>query len=436
MTFVLLKIGVILTPYYELLVKLLPYGHVATPDTRVAKTFIGLWIALAIGLSAMFSGEIRKCKNIWILFFLVFIPLNIHLAPKYSIQLNGVDSTNYWVWKPFVMMLCYFIMFLGVQSLNITKETLKSLFGTIVWCGFIMAVYMILQNFGWDQFFESKTGEAYRTVTKPITVGTLGNSTLVSPFVAMIIPLALYLRHISATFPQQKKPIFIITSWIVVPTLIYAVWLSQSNMAIGAMIVSLILYSCLRWKMRGVFVVYLALVLSFSVLNGIRVLNHSQFNKMETKITAANGRIAVWKEIIRIAKEEKLGNIRNASGNVIKARHPFTGTGIGSYPVLIKQITKSIFGQAHNEYLEVFVTMGIGGFVLLMLSIMFMLLSSMFAFFDDFNRDELAALLSSFVCIALVALGTFPWQIAPIIFYTVVIVGLLHNRRILKGVLQ
>ena len=408
---ILLKIGVIALPFYELLIKLLPFATTTAINTREAKSFLGFYIALAIGLSGIYSGEIRKCKNKWILLFLLFIPINIHLAPQYNIELNGVSSPNYWVWKPFLTILCYFFMFIIVQSLKITRESLSKLFNVMVWCGLIMSTYVLFQNFGWDQFFIIKPGQHITASTNPLLVGTLGNSTIVSPYIAMIIPIALYLRR-----------------WIVALVLICAVIACQSNMAIGAMIVSLLLYVCFRYRLRGIFVVFLALTLSVSVLNGIRVLNPQKFTKITSKVTSASGRIAVWKESIKISKESELGKG--------KTRHPFTGTGLGSYPVLYRPLMKSTFGKAHNEYLEVFCTMGIGGFVLFLMAIGFMLKSVFISYFEGFNQTEIAALICSFVCISLVALGTFIWQVSPQNYYTVLIFGLLSNRRILKGELQ
>ena len=406
MTLILLKIGVIVLPFYELLVKVFPLALVQTPDTRTAKLFLGLWIALAIGLSALFLGQVNRCKNRWLLLFLIFIPLNIHLSPQYPIELNGVKSPNYWVWKPFVMILCYFLMFMAVQSLKITRESLSKLLNIMVWCGLVMAGYVILQNFGWDQFFAARVGEPFRTVTKPVTVGTLGNSTIVSPYIAMIIPFALYLRK-----------------WVVSGVLIYAVFATQSEMAIGAMIVSIALYSCLRWKLRAIFTVFLMGVFAVGILTGIKAKNPEKFAEIKTKVIQTNGRVAIWKESIRISKEE------NLRGNT---PHPYTGTGLGSYSVLYRPLMKSTFGQAHNEYLEVFCTMGIVGFVLFLMAIGFMLKSAFLAYVD-YNQAEIAALLCSFICISLVAFGTFIWQLSPHNYYTVLIFGLLSNRRLLKG---
>ena len=57
------------------------------------------------------------------------------------------------------------------------------------WAGFIMAVYVILQALGWDQFFEVKPEQHFKAVTQNGLGGNLGQPTIVAPFLAMIIPL-------------------------------------------------------------------------------------------------------------------------------------------------------------------------------------------------------------------------------------------------------
>lgn len=409
MTLVLLKVGMVLSPFYELLVKLCPSAVVITPDTRIAKTFIGIWLAIIIGGSACFSGELKRCKNKWILLFLVFIPLSIHLSPQYNIELNGVKSSNFWAWKPFVMYLSYFLMFMVVQSLNITKRGIRGIFNTMAWCAFVMAGYVLLQNIGWDQFFNVKTGGQFDNVTKPLVVGTLGNSTIVSPYIAMIIPMALYLHR-----------------WVVSFVLICAVVVSQSAMAIGAMVVSLLVYLCLRFRMKGVFVVFLTVVLGVSVLNGVRVLKPQVFESM--RIVENNGRISLWKGIVKEMKSGEFGEAKDS--------YPYTGLGLGSYNVLMKPTLGNIFAQAHNEYIQVFVETGLIGLFLFLMAIFYMMKEALLSYIDGFNRSEISALVCSFLCIGLVACGSFPWQIAPLIYLTVIVVGLLHNENILQGELE
>jgi len=412
MTLILLKTGLVLTAYYELLLKLLPYSLPTSPDTRVAKLFVGMWLTLALYLSALFSNEIRKVKNRWLLLFILYIPLSIHLSPQYNIELNGVLSTNFWVWKPFVLILCYFGMFVSVQSLNITKHTLRSVFSVMVWCGAIMAGYIILQRFGWDQFFIQKTSQQFTGVTQQGLVGSLGQPTIVSPFIAMIVPFAIYLRRYG-----------------VAVLLIIAVVLTQSAVAIGAMIISLLVYACLRWRLRAVLAVVLVIVASSVYLS---------FNKgVMSELADTNGRSHVWSDSIRVLKEERFGQVvkgEKSEQRDYRKNAPYTGIGLGSYSVLIQPKIKSNFDKAHNEYLEILCTMGIGGVLLFLMAIGYMLKTAFHTYnIEMFNRGELTALMSSFICISIIAGGTFIWQLSPHQFYTVLVAGLLSNRRLLKG---
>ena len=411
MTMILLSIGLVLTPFYELVIKLFPYSVVMTPDTRVAKLQIGMMLALAVGLYSLFSGEIRRCKNIWILLFLVFIPISIHLSPQYNIELNGVMSPNYWVWKPFVLYLSFFLMFMSVHSLNITKESFKSLLNVMVWCGFVMAVYVLLQNFGWDQFFNKRLGAEFVQVTKPVTVGNLGNSTVVSPYIAMIIPLALYLRR-----------------WVFAGVMVCAVIACHSTMATGAMIVSLLAYACLRGGLKAILGGVLVGLTVAAVLSFAGYKNPKGFDKVASKVMNDNGRVAVWRGVVEKMKNGEFGES--------KSRYPFTGIGPGAYSILMQPLLKTKFAQVHNEYLQVFCEVGLIGLFLFLMAIAFMVNSVFRSYLAGTNVPEFSALLASFICIALVACGTFIWQLSPHNFYTTIIVGLLHNRRLLKGELE
>ena len=416
MTMILLKVGLVLTPFYEILVKLFPMAVVQTPDTRMAKSFLTMWLALAIGLSALFLSEIRMCKNKWILFFIAFIPLSIHLSPQYNIELNGVMSPNYWVWKPFVEILCYFLMFTAIQSLRINRQSVKSILTVMVWCGTIMAVYVLIQNTGWDQFFNKRTGGVnnnfFFSVTKPITVGTLGNSTIVSPYLAILVPLSIYLkRHVSTIM------------------LICAVLACHSHVATGAMILSLIAYSCLKCGKKLTLVVFLAVLLALSVASWSNYFHPKEFRQARSRIFKDNGRVEVWKSIIIAMREKEFGIAS-------KTRHPFTGLGLGSYPIVMKPEINTIFAQAHNEYIEVLCQTGWVGLILFLCAIGHMLKKIFNSYLDGLNRAEITALTSSFICAALIACGTFIWQIAPTIYLSVIVVGLLHNRNLLKGELE
>ena len=52
------------------------------------------------------------------------------------------------------------------------------------------------------------------------------------------------------------------------------------------------------------------------------------------------------------------------------------------------------------------------------------------------NNKETLPIVCSFVCISLIAFGSFVWQLSPHNFYTVLLVGLLHNESLIKGELK
>ena len=411
MSLIPLYIGIVLLPFFELIMRIFPLTMVLTPDSRIAKAALGVIVALSVGLFAIYNGVIKRCHNIWLLLLIFYLPVSIHLAPQFKLVVNGVDSTNYWVWKPFAYILSYFIMFMGVQSLNITKANLSKILNIMSWVGFFMAAYMILQSLGWDQFFELREGEQFRTVTQRGVGGNLGQSTIVSPFVAMIIPLALYCR---------KRFLSIV--------MLSAVFISQSIVAIGAMIGSLLAYSCLKWRKKGIYAVILIILLTITGLSWQKYLAPKQFTKISSCFNGS-GRYKVWRNSIDLIKNEKLGDNRLTV-------YPYTGAGLGSYSIIFKKTLKTIFGQAHNEYIEIFCTLGLFGLILFIGSIFMMLREAWRSFIKQINMREIIALTSSFLCIAAVAMGSFPWQIPPTIFYTVIAVGLLHNPTILKGELE
>jgi len=409
MSMILLKVGLVMLPFYELLIRLLPYSAANTPDTRVAKCFLGMWFALAIGFCAIYNGEMKKSRNIWLFLFVLYLPLSIHLASKFSLVMNGIESNNFWVWKPLVAIIGFYLMFLAVQSLNITKQSFRSLLNIAVWCGAVMSGYVFLQALGFDQFFQIKDGPDFWAVTQRAVVGNLGQSTVVASYLAVLVPLALYLKRYYST-----------------AALICAVLLTQSAMAIGAMIVSLMVFACLKQRIMTIPIIAATLVAIACVtivpLSIIKVKNPEKAEKIIESVLSDNGRSNVWKGSIDVLKNHKFGEEPGAT-------YPYTGIGLGSYSLIIRPIIKTHFAQAHNEYIELACTVGIIGLLLFLASIFFM-------FRGISLNAETISLSSSFICVALIAGGTFVWHLSPHNYYTVMIVGLLHNQSILKGELQ
>lgn len=405
--FNVLLAGLVCLPFYEILVRALPLAYVSTPDARLAKSLFGLIFALAVGLSVCFSEGFKPCKNVWIILLILFIPFNIHLSPKFHFIINEQDAWNFWVWKPFAESLCYFLMFMAVQSMEIDFDRIIRV---IFWCGFVTAIYCTLQFIGLDQFYDVQRiliinslnnglEDIMKQVTRGNIGGNLGHPTLVAPFIALAMPFAIHLRkYIPALF--------------MIATVIFI----KSDMATGALIVSLTAYCILKFGKKAV----ISVILIF-ICVGIFLFFHKG---LVTSLANDNGRFNVWNGAIKVMANNRIGE----GGDSI---FPFTGHGIGSWPFVMRKILNTRFAQAHNEYLEVYCTMGIIGLSFFVMALWFtfkQVLSS-----SPVNYDEKICLSSSLLCLCLIAFGTFIFQVNPQNFYTVTLLGCLHNQKLLEG---
>ena len=162
---ILISIGIILIPFYEVLFRIFPYVYVNSGDTRVHKSICAVWVALIIGLCSIYSGEIKAFKNKWVLFLVGYLLLNFHLGFRPEFQMNRVSSGAFWVWKPFFFSLCYFLMLVSVASIEFKEIDVKRIMKTMSTCGIVMAAYIVLQKFGITQFFITKAAQSFTGVT-------------------------------------------------------------------------------------------------------------------------------------------------------------------------------------------------------------------------------------------------------------------------------
>ena len=386
---------------------LLHLGMVATAfmfipggDLREIKMIAALIFAMSLISVEFYTRGISKFNNKWFLILLAYIPVSVMLAPNPAITLIGIDVSHFWCWEPMLYILIFSLMIMSIASHEFKREDVYRLLRTMVYCGAFTATYMVLQFFMIDQWFEPISsfinGRGH-------VAGFIGNPTLTSPFVAMIIPIALYLkRHILALI------------------MIISVFLTDSQMGYGAMIVSLIFYFSMFGAKRFVLCGLTMVVLSASL---ILVWN----NQATKNFINPNERFFHWKQIAI--------DIKSPLSEEIKTSYPITGRGLGSFKYVYHvehpggETTPNRFQQAHNDYLEFAYSCGLAGLALLLAAI-FTMFKNNFSVYEIFKGNfdrRTAALLASFSCIAMCAFGTFAWQIGTTIFYSALLVGLLHN---------
>lgn len=430
---VLINLGLVLTPF------LIQKGI----DIRVPKEVFGLGIALAVGLYALYSGSLKKFKNYWLLIFIAYFIFCICQSPYFTNFIlanregNAIDllmkrnMSGFWVFKPFLVILVYSIMLITVASINFKEKWLRVTLNIMAGCGFLMSLYIFIQAVQLDQFFNLIPEEIYPDVphmTKPRLGGFIGQPTVVAPFIAMVIPIALYLGR---------------WRYLWAGSMITAVYMTESKMAIGAMCVSCVAYLVFSERKWHKWIACVLILISlFIFIFKYQDYMDKKFGGQDISITYK----MKWKEAYLVKEwicEQASGRCTEwgyiwddiTSPPEKKNEKPYavTGFGLGAFEYTYSVRKDSRFQNAHSEPLEALYNFGIIGVSILYMFLFFMV-RNVFRMITVFADYELILSLGmSLVCVFLCSLGTFPFHIAPTAFYTVVIIGLIHNEGILGG---
>ena len=371
---------------------IVPFVSIISQDIVKLKSALAFVVMLVVGLLSLYKGKFKPFENKWLLILVGFVWLNIMMSPSSGLTFGNMKLLNFWSWEPFCYILAYLLGIIAIASDE--KLDTKLWLNIMVWTGFIMSLFVGIQELSMDQFF-IPTGSFHEQWKLG---GTLGHPTFVSSFIAMIIPLAFFIKKRSMAY-----------------TMIVAVLLTQSQVAIGAMALSLGFYFACKGRKYLIRVIVLLIAISVGVV---------ALSVLKPGYISSSGRFFEWK---RIAKTINTPIRPNGKGTAVYGKYPITGLGLGSFYYTYHVIQsangpKCKLYQAHNEYLEWFYNCGLIGLVLLLMAIGYI-------YKHNFNKNEYrTALLSSFTCIAISAGGMFVWQLGPHMLYTAIIVGLLHNQ--------
>jgi O-antigen ligase len=359
-------------------------------DTREPKMAIALVFALALSLVGIYQGKLKPLKNKWLLILMGYLLINIWLCPKPIFMYGNIQAGAFWLWQPLAQLLIFFLMFATITSIEFDDKQKNTILKVMSWVGLVMAIYVILQFFRIDQFYKlANTNEALGTPSNRLG-GTLGHPTLVSPFIAMLIPICLYLKKY----------------WFA-GIMVIAVLLTKSQIAIGVLVVTLIFFCALKNRKTAIRISILSLIFLFLFITA-----YFQNPKIKS-LVGDSGRFAQWQQILKDVKAPVVKGLEKT--------YPFTGLGIGSFKYIYHVKNNNTFNQAHNEYLEILYNTGIIGLFLFLMALWTILKGE---YFKDRYRKYL---LTSFVCIAVCAGGTFVWQLGPHLYYTIVILALLNK---------
>lgn len=385
----LIILGLVIIPFYEVILRMLPFVGSHAPDSRIPKEMLALVFSLSIGLLAVWQGNLKPFRNKWFLIIPVYLLFNLIMSPHADLNINNNEVGDFYFWKPFSEVLCFTFMIIAISSIEIDfQEILKVM--TI--CGTVMAIYVILQKLGLDQFWQAKPD--VWSVREYHLGGNLGQPTIVASWIVMMIPLAMYLKK-----------------WWSAILMFIGCILTQGAMVISAIGLIWILAIYYRWPFMRSGIIVLVLLTTVLVV----------FNKpiQQRIIGRMDGRWLVWCQTV--------DDIKNGQIQGIPHKFPFTGDGFGRFSFTFPVKHNSEFQQAHNDILEFTHNCGlIGGYLLL--AAVFTMIMGVIS-----NLTPLVfSILLSFIAIFWCSLGSFPFQLGAHQFYSAILVGFLNNASITR----
>lgn len=382
---VLLIIGLWVTPF------ILAPG--ANDIAREPKMAWALVFALAIGLTAIYQGALKPFKNKWALALVGFCLLSFYFSPRPKyLNLFGVDSARFWSWEPLYQGIIFLLFTVAVSSMKLTRKILDQIIATMTWSAALMSFLVILQFLGLDQFFEHRFG------TYGAMAGTLGNPTLVGPFLCLILPLMFY----------QKRRTFSLMA-------ITAILCTHSDVARIGLILTISIYIMLKNRRRFIIGICAGAVI-IPLVAGL-YFTQPAFRE----ICPDNQRFLTWKNSLETLTKPVMDGSKKI--------YAVTGMGPGSFKYLYhsqhEQQKRETSAYAHNDYVQTAYELGIIGFILFMGTIVVILRMKG-------GGPAHRALMAGMVGILGCASGIFILQVGTHIFYVLTVIGLLSNSSLIK----
>lgn len=378
----LILIGLFVLPLFVL------HGY----SFRYPREVLALGLALAIAMYGIYEGLVQcKADKAWIMIFIGWVFISLLFVPHIKgLEFGSENVDGLWNFKALFYISIFALAFFVISNLNLSQDFITKCCYAILIPAVITAVIVIGQFFGIENFFRNPTGATEQeqhlvAVTNYKLGGLMGQPTLSSAYLSMVLPIAFYLRKHALS-----------------SLIILAIILTKSDVATIAMISSVAFLLCFsNWKKIGI----LAFLTFLIVIAGI-------FLKYQIH---DSGRFDIWLQILKDMTTPFL--IPNG------LTYFFTGFGIGSFPYFFSSLHSSHWQQAHNEYIQVFYGAGAIGLGIMLFGIYKIFKSA----WKNFDNREIRYMTTSLFAICVCALGTFVWQLGVFQFYTVVVLGVIYN---------
>jgi len=244
-----------------------------------------------------------------------------------SYQYLLVGKYNQQNFFPFFNFLCIVFLYLSIVKFFSIRDCYK-VFNALRLSVICILFLCVLQRLGLSQFFRLlyPDNQYYNN----IVVGTLGNGTHLSGFLASCSPLF---------FSKKREDILCL---ILLFIILFFTGTNVSDISISGFIILFILLVIWSWRVKAVFWSVILGVVILSAIIGIS--NPAIFNE---QVFNTNGRLEWWFRL----------------WNILKAQFP-TGYCLGAVGVLSQKT--DLPRHAHLEYLQFLFELGLIGFVLIL----------------------------------------------------------------------
>jgi len=365
---------------------------------EIAFFFIGsLTIAYSF-INKKVNGARLNSKYLFaFLAFIIFQFVWYFYRPIAMIDVNGGYSFNMTILRPFINIFIGVILIKILAESLVNKEWIK-IFTLLVWVGFLLSVYSILQWFGidWSNGLMEVNYINGVPAKKELMYTFLSHRTLTSSYIALTVPLCLM-------FKEVKYKIFLVF-------MIISLSLSDSLVAIVAVILSVLLFFLLSKKFK---VVLLIILLSAT---GLILLNRTHQGFLKD-----SGRIAMWKQATKDVLHKK----------------PFIGYGPGSFSRKYDVIGNRDGGDmvilfAHNDYIQ---GLSIGGLPLLAILIAYTI-SLLYRGISNIAKDYFImdiALMCCLTSLIIISNGTFLFHYPPLAVLGILYISYIEYRHSIRS---
>ena len=373
-----------------------------------------IWIALTLFIIKILISEIKHLyfTKMDLLIFIFILIMTISLIRSNAIIVSLQD---------YILFFLYFILYFLIAN-NVNKEQFFSFIKIILFSAFIVSFYTIVQYYGLDFYLKHLNN----------ITSTIGQKNWVSNYLAMVFPITFCFFLLEKI--KKYKIIYYFLLSIIYTSLIICqsrgIWISYIlTLLFGAYIAyKFNIYNYFKDNKRWLVI----LLITFSIISIIystdNIFNKSALTLPERAIStfdkkdpSVNSRILIYKTSLEMIKNNFLFGFGIGTFKINYLI--YQANYINGNPFYIKYSNR--FTEAHNEYLQIIVELGIIGFIFFILIFIFFFKKViLFLQKNNSNKDKIIifSMLISIICFLFHSLFTFSLHVPALgtLFFTII----------------